>query len=148
MGLTKLCSQKTKHRETTCFVFWRGFFVFFQLPEEVSAHTKCVILISNNEPSIYDMDIYHDCSILALAMCTWRETSSSPTAQQLVLRTLLTCERCATTFVSPLENTSSFPPPSSQTRTETSICGSSLRKPLISSKFQAQRTSLLLLLLL
>lgn len=80
------------------------------------------------------------CSTMALIMSTWRKTSSWPAVQQLVLRPLLTCARYAAASVFPLENTSSFPLPLNQTRTQTFICGYSLRKMLISSKFTTQNT--------
>lgn len=125
------------------------FLVLFQLPEEVRVHWQLlysflilteISFIFTAESKLLHGYLISLCSTLAWRMCTWRKTSSSPAVQRLVLRPLLTCVRCATTFVFPLENTSLFPLPLNQTRTQTFICGYSLRKMLISSKFTTQST--------
>lgn len=130
-----------------CGVFWHDcFFSFSSCLRRYVYTDNCSIIFFNlteisfifttkKNPKLYHGFLISPCSTLVLRMCTWRETSSSPAVQQLVLRPLLTCVRCATAFASPLESISSFPLPLNQTRTETFMCGCSLRKMLISSKF-------------
>lgn len=131
-------------------VFLMIFLFSLQLPEEVCVHghlsflemilTKICFILSTKKSKLLRRYFLSFCSTLALRECTWRKTSSSPAVQQLVLRPLSTCARCAAAFVFPLGSTSSFPLPLNQTRTQTFIYGYSLRKTRISSKFTAQST--------